>query len=94
MLAVAPSAGLEHGRPAGQVGFELPSDLTGEKQRLYHKVINLPWRPGYVAYGWDGGHTSVTASEFIRVVIAPRILDDEPHPLDRLMVAGEEPPDE
>lgn len=85
LLAAALSAGLEYGRPAGQVGFKPPPDATDEQQELYRKVVNLPWRPGYAAYGWNGGHVSVTSSDFIRVVIAPRILDDLSHPLDRPM---------
>ena len=89
ILAGALSAGLERGRPAGRVGFEVPPDLADKDQRLYRKVVNLPWRPGYVAYGWDGGHVSVTSAEFIRVVIAPRILEDLPHPLDRTAAGGE-----
>lgn len=83
------SAGLEAGRPAGQVGFKIPRDLDDRRKGLYRKVVNLPWRPGYAAYGWDGGHVSVTSAEFISVVIAPRILDDLRHPLDRPMVGGE-----
>ncbi len=82
LLAVALSAGLERGRPAGQVGFKPPSDAEAETRKLYQKVVSLPWRPEYIAYGWDGGHVSVTSPEFIRAVIAPRILGDLPHPLD------------
>lgn len=83
ILAATPSAGLANGRPAGRVGFRPPRNFNTARQELYRKVVNLPWRPGHVAYGWDGGHVSVTASRFIQVVIAPRILDDLPHPLDR-----------
>lgn len=86
ILAAAGSAGMEGGPPAGQKGFVLPDYGNAETKRLYQKVIHLPWRPGYSAYGWDGGHVSVTRSDFIRVVIAPRIMEDLPHPLDRPMV--------
>ena len=89
LLAGVLSAGLESGRPAGQIGFKIPKDLDDERRKLYSKVVNLPWRPGYAAYGWDGGHVSVTSAEFVRVVIAPRILDDLGHPLDRPMGGGE-----
>ena len=88
LLAGALSAGLAAGRPAGQIGFKVPKDLDDEQRELYRKVVNLPWRAEYAAYGWDGGHVSVTSAQFIRVVIAPRILDDLPHPLDRPMVPG------
>ncbi len=83
LLALGGSAGLERGHPAGQMGFAVPSDLADEERELYDKVVNLPWRPGYAAYGWNGGHVSVTSSDFIRVVVAPRILEELPHPLDR-----------
>jgi pimeloyl-ACP methyl ester carboxylesterase len=83
LLAGVASAGLEHGRPAGQVGFQRPRGLSPEGRRLYRKLVNLPWRGEYAAYGWNGGHVSVTRQEFIRAVIAPRVLQDAPHPLDR-----------
>lgn len=83
LLASARSAGGERGPPAGRTGFRLPLDARGEKEELYRKLVTLPWRPGYAAYGWNGGHVSVTSVEFIRTVIAPRILEDEPHPLDQ-----------
>ncbi len=69
-------------KPAGLVGLKLPKRMNAVKRKLYSKVVNIPWRPGYVAYGWGGGHVSVTSSNFIRVVIAPRIMDDRPYPLD------------
>jgi len=83
ILAAAPSAGLEGGRPAGVDGFRLPRRAGPAERQAYAKVVNLPWRAEYVAYGWDGRHVSVTHSDFIRVVIAPRLLFDMPHPLDR-----------
>jgi len=86
ILAAAPSAGLEGGRPAGQVGFQTPRIFTSGKRELYEKVVNLAWRPEYAAWGWDGGHTSATNSDFIRVVIAPWIMDEQPHPLDASIV--------
>ena len=87
LLAAAPtSAGLGGGRPAGRFGFELPE--SGPSRMEYSKVVPLPWQPSYAAYGWNGGHVSVTSREFIRVVIAPRILDERPHPLDQPMLAG------
>jgi pimeloyl-ACP methyl ester carboxylesterase len=86
LLASATSAGLESGTPAGVAGFDLPAVATEEQVRLYGKVVCLPWRPGYSAYGWSGGHVSVTHSEFIRVVIAPRVTREGPHPLDSPVV--------
>jgi len=83
MLASAGPAGGESGRPAGLVGFRLPRKMTRERKKLLAKLIPLPWRPEYLAYGWDGGHVSATSADFIRAVITPRLLDDLPHPLDR-----------
>jgi pimeloyl-ACP methyl ester carboxylesterase len=86
LLASSSCAGLRYGRPAGYVGFTLPAIELPQTRRLFRKVVHLSWRPGYLAYGWDGGHMSVTSPEFIRAVIAPRILADSPHPLDRPLV--------
>ncbi len=71
------------GRFAGQVGFKLPATGGRSMRDAYRRVVNLPWQPSYLAYGWDGGHTSVTRSRFIEAVIAPRMFSEGPHPLDR-----------
>jgi hypothetical protein len=54
---------------------------------VYQRVINLPWQPSYLGYGWSGSHVSVTDSEFVAGVIAPRIFTTEPYPLDRSIAA-------
>ena len=78
--------------PAGRRGFRLPRRLTAEETRLYAKVVNLPWRPAYASFGWNGGHLRVTAAKFIATVIAPRLRSKEPFPLDRpLAVITERP---
>ena len=89
LLPGVAAAGLESGRPAGLVGFRLPEPMTRETRKLYRKLVPLPWRPAYAMYGWDGGHMSITRSDFIRVVIAPRISTDQPHPLDRSLIGLE-----
>lgn len=71
------------GPPAGREGIQLPDDVAPSERRLYCKVVNLPWKPAYAAWGWDGGHTSVTAPNFIEHVIAPRLRRDGGLPLDR-----------
>jgi len=76
---------------AGCRGFVLPDGLPLRDERLYARVVNLPWRPAYLAYGWNGGHVRVTTADFIRSVIAPRLLAEEPFPLDRPMVPGRAP---
>jgi len=74
------------GPPAGRVGFRLPTKATEATQAAYRRVINLPWRPSYVAYDCDGAHTSVTRVKYVKAVIAPRLLQTEPYPLDRSVV--------
>ena len=76
------------GAPAGRGGFRLPRGVTRETLCAYQRVINLPWQPSYLGFGWNGNHTSVTGSEFVAAVIAPRILKPEPFPLDRSIAAG------
>ena len=75
------------GRPAGVQGLRMPSGV--KRYDLYARVVNLPWRPAYAGFGWNGGHTSVTTKDFVQRVIAPRILTHKPHPLDRSVAAGE-----
>ncbi len=70
------------GTPAGRSGFRIRRP-GAEAETAYRKVVNLHWKPGYLAYDWDGGHTAVTNSKFIAAVVAPRILSSEPYPLDR-----------
>lgn len=74
------------GPPAGRVGFRLPTEATEATRVAYRRVINLPWRPSYVVYDCDGGHTSVTRIKYVEAVIAPRIFQTEPYPLDRSVV--------
>lgn len=81
LLSGAASAGLESGRPAGLDGFEIPSQ-DDEARAAYSKLVEIPWQPSYAAYGWNGGHVSATSKDFIHIVIAPRIMDDLPYPLD------------
>jgi pimeloyl-ACP methyl ester carboxylesterase len=71
------------GPPAGRTGFRVPHGLTPAQRAAYAKVVNIPWKPNYVAFGWNGGHVPSTSSEFVRCVIAPRVLSPEPFPLDR-----------
>ncbi len=86
LLRLGSSAGVEGGEPAGRAGFMTPDFMSPSEMRQYDKVTPLLWAPEYAAYGWDGGHLSVTSSEFIRVVIAPRLKDEVRHPLDRTLV--------
>ncbi len=71
------------GPPAGYRGFFRPFKREPRALEPYAKVVNLPWRPGYVGLGWRGDHVGVTSSRFIECVIAPRILSGGSFPLDR-----------
>lgn len=69
------------GQPAGLYGLRIPSDVR--RYESYARVVNLPWRPPYAKLGWNGSHTGVTNSRFVRDVIAPRVLSNGPQPLNR-----------
>ena len=71
------------GAPAGRYGFILPPGAGEATLMAYSRVINLPWRPSYLGFNWNGGHTTVTNRSFVKHVIAPRIFTDEHFPLDR-----------
>ncbi|MFH1419284.1 MAG: alpha/beta hydrolase [Planctomycetota bacterium] len=71
------------GPPAGRVGFRMPRKRDDKTKAAYDRVINLQWRPTYLAFDWDGGHTSVTNRKLVASVIAPRLFSEEPFPLDR-----------
>ena len=74
------------GRPAGLAGFTLPASADDDTREAYTRVMNLPWKPSYVGFGWQGRHTGVTTRRFVEAVIAPRVLTSEPFPLDRPIV--------
>ncbi|UCG16903.1 MAG: hypothetical protein JSV19_02480 [Phycisphaerales bacterium] len=92
LRSVAITADGRRGPPAGRTGFRVPRSLPYGERAIYAKVVNLHWRPAYSAFGWNGGHVSATAPEFVRSVIAPRILSQQPFPLDRPLIQPEEPP--
>ncbi len=83
--ALVANADGKAGPPAGRTGFRLPS-RTSAAERAYRRVFNIPWQPSHLAFGWDGGHTSVTRADFIAAVIVPRLTRTEPFPLDRSVV--------
>jgi pimeloyl-ACP methyl ester carboxylesterase len=71
------------GSPAGRTGFRIPPGVPKEKRVAYAKLVNLSWTPNYVAYGWNGGHVAATKAEFVKHVIAPRVMTPDLFPLDR-----------
>jgi len=76
------------GNPAGLTGFKPPRRNSPDTRAAYARVVNLPWKPAYLAYDWNGGHTAATNRKFIAAVIAPRILSNEPFPADRPVMAA------
>jgi len=94
LSALVVNADGQRGRPAGLRGLRIPPGLHDRPKDLaeYRKVVNLPWRGAYTAFGWHGGHVEVTRSSFVRAVIAPRVLSREPYPLDRPLLVQTSPP--
>lgn len=82
LRALVSNADGKRGPPAGRTGFRMPRGKNGTKE-AYRRVVNLHWRPAYLAFDWNGGHTTVTRSRFVAGVIAPRIFSSAPFPLDR-----------
>ncbi len=85
LRAIVTNADGGGGPPAGKSGFAIPASRDHRVAQAYSRVINLPWRASYLQFGWDGGHTAATRSDFVQHVIAPRIFSKTPHPLDRPM---------
>ncbi len=51
----------------GQVGLAKPP-------KAGDRVVNTAWSRKYMRFGWAGGHTDCTNSQFIQHVVAPAIL--------------------
>lgn len=67
--------------PAGLHGFRIPARI--KCYDCYTRVVNLPWRAVYADLGWKGSHTGATSEDFVRDVIAPRVLSTGSRPLNR-----------
>lgn len=50
---------------AGAVGLHPP--------RGAERVVNLPWKPEYASYGYNGGHTDSTSPRFVQQFISPYV---------------------
>lgn len=83
VASLAMNADGKPGPPTGTRGFRIPRKASETTREAYARVVNVPWRPSYAGYDWDGSHTSVTSTAFVASVIAPRILSNEPYPLDQ-----------
>jgi len=83
LRAIVTNADGGGGPPAGKSGFAMPARRDHRVAQAYSRVVNLPWRASYLQFGWDGGHTAATRSDFVQHVVAPRIFSKTTHPLDR-----------
>jgi len=54
------------GEPAGVKGFKAPAKATRDDLGQYTKVVNIPWQPSFVGFGWHGGHVEATTSGFVQ----------------------------
>jgi pimeloyl-ACP methyl ester carboxylesterase len=43
------------------------------------RVVNIPWKPDFATYGYNGGHTDSTTAPFVRAVLSKHLLA-EPSP--------------
>ncbi len=80
----------ESGSPAGRTGFRIPPGVPKSRRSAYGKVVNLPWVPNYAAHGWNGGHVAATRADFVKHVIAPRVLNRGRFPLDRPVLISDD----
>jgi len=80
----------ETGSPDRKSTRRIPPTVPQGRRSAYSKVVNLPWLPNYVAYGWNGGHVAATRADFVKHVIAPRVLRPGSFPLDRPLRIPEE----
>ncbi|MCA9242827.1 MAG: DUF726 domain-containing protein [Phycisphaerales bacterium] len=50
---------------AGAVGLHPPTGAD--------RVVNIPWKPEYSSYGYNGGHTDSTSPRFVQQFISPYV---------------------
>jgi pimeloyl-ACP methyl ester carboxylesterase len=60
-----------YGPAAGRDGFELPDNLDEEGQRLYRRLVQVPWRLRYLLRLQGGGHNSTSMPLFLARQVAP-----------------------
>ena len=69
---------------SGLQGFRPPPGADPTTRALYAaKVQNNAWRPEFARYGHHGGHTGVTASEFVARYVAPLLVPANGEPASR-----------
>lgn len=59
---------------AGMRGFESPGNSHSDTSIQYEKLRNVPHRPEFALYGYEGGHTGATSREFVRRYLARALM--------------------
>ncbi len=73
-VTVAGTADRRGSPSAGLRGFELPPRASTETRAQYAKVVNIQWKPEFMADGNLGGHTDAVKAPFVQHYIAPLIM--------------------
>jgi pimeloyl-ACP methyl ester carboxylesterase len=63
---------------AGLVGFRVPETADPERQRLYHRLRQVRWRPNMAKTGYFGGHVGPDSPAFLRKYVVPLLTRTEP----------------
>jgi hypothetical protein len=59
------------GPSAGLVGFRLPESMSPEDQALYHRLVQVPWKPGMIWEGHLGTHAGTSMPAFVGKEVSP-----------------------
>jgi len=65
-----------YGPSAGLDGFNTPADLSDEDQKLYDRLVQVPWNPRMVRDGHLGTHLGTSLPGFLRKQVAPLLKDE------------------
>ncbi len=65
-----------YGPSAGLVGFNTPADLDDEDQKLYDRLLQIPWNARMVRDGHVGTHLGTSLPGFLRKQVAPLLKDE------------------
>lgn len=60
-----------YGPAAGLCGFVPPTDLDADGRRLYARLVQVPWQPWMLRYGFGGAHVGDSLPAFVGHVITP-----------------------
>jgi pimeloyl-ACP methyl ester carboxylesterase len=60
-----------HCPAAGMSGFEVPENPSKEDQRLYDRLVQVPWKPEMLLQFDSGGHNSTVTPTFLSRHVVP-----------------------